>query len=112
MPKPDMLNSDAEKLKLQFLSAFEMLREYLHVEKQIALATIRGYGYRVIPPADQTKWAENEGMDDIKAAARKLGVRLANVDLTELKDEQRKENADALARLSMLRGMVRQIARS
>ena len=89
-----------------------MLRTHLLVEEQIALATIRGYGYRVVPPAEQTRWAETEGIEEVKAAARKMGVRLANVDLTELTDERRKENADALTRLSMLRGMVRQIAKS
>ncbi len=104
--------ADAERLRLQFLSAFELLREHLLIEYQVALATIRGFGYRVLPPTEQTKWAETEGMDDIKSAARKMGVRLTNVDLTTLDDGHRKENADALARLSMLRGMVRKIAKT
>jgi hypothetical protein len=109
MPTPETPCKDAEKAKLQWLGAFETLREHLLTEHQIALASVRGYGYRVVPPGDQTKWAEGEGMDDIKSAARKMGMRLTNVNLSVLDADRRRENADALARLSMLSGMVKRL---
>lgn len=112
MPGPDTTYKDAERAKLQFLGAFETMREHLLTENQIALANVRGLGYRIVAAGDQTKWAEHEGIDDVKSAVRKMGLRMTNVDMTHLSADKRRENADALARLSMLSGMVKQIGSS
>lgn len=109
MPAPETPCKEAEKTRLQFLSAFETMRQVLLEEHQVALANVRSRGYRVVPPSEQTKWAENEGILDVKHAMRKMASRLTNVDMTAISAESRKDNADALARLSMLSGMVKQI---
>lgn len=109
MPAPDTPCREAEKTRLQFLAAFETMRQVLLEEYQVALASVRSIGYRIVPPAEQTKWAESEGIEDVKHAMRKMASRLTNVDMTAISAERRKDNADALARLSMLSGMVKQI---
>lgn len=99
--------AEAQRAELQFLSQFKAFEDALLTEHQIALSNVRGVGYRIVPPAEQTTWAEGQGVQDVKKAIRKLGDRLTNVDLVQLTAEGRKENADALARLAMLSGMVK-----
>lgn len=106
-PAKDTPLSEAQSAELQFLSQFKSFEDALLTEQQIALANVRGVGYRVVPPAEQTGWAEREGIIEIKRAIRKLGDRLTNVDLVALDGDQRKQNADALARLGMMGGMLR-----
>lgn len=101
------LLADAQKAELQFLSQFKSFEDALLTEHQIALTNVRGVGYRVVPPGEQTGWAEGQGVGEVKKAVRKLADRLTNIDLTQLTTEQRRENADALARLAMLSGMVK-----
>ncbi len=107
MPQPETPLRQAERTKLQFLSAFEELRAELLEKHQIALANVRGYGYRVVPAVQQTRWAEAECVEQVKSAMRKMGERLSNVNMARLDADQRKENADALARLSMMASMLK-----
>lgn len=109
MPAPTCPVKEADKARLEFMAAFLAMRESLLTERQVALANMRGYGYRVVTPQEQTRWAEEEGIDEVKHAVTKMGTRLVNVDLAALDGTQRKENADALARLSMMRGMIRSV---
>lgn len=58
---------------------------------------------------EQTRLAEQDGMDEVRRALRKMGRRIVHVAIDQLDAGQRRENADALARFSQLRGMVKQI---
>lgn len=109
MPEPDTPLKEAERTRLQFLSAFEEMRLHLLTEHQVALASVRGFGYRVVPAGQQTRWAETEGIADVKQSMRKMRDRLTNVNMTHLDAGSRQENADSLARLSMLAGFVRKL---
>lgn len=106
-PLGTTLLADAQKAELQFLGQFKQFEDALLTEHQIALTNVRGVGYRIVPPGEQTGWAEGQGVGEIKKAVRKLADRLTNIDLAQLTVDQRKENADALARLAMLSGMVK-----
>lgn len=107
-PLPTTPLAEAEKLKLQFLAQFVEFEEALLIEHQVALANVRGVGYRIVPPAEQTTWAERHGIAEVRKAVRKLSDRLTNVDFVALGADDRKANADALARLGMLGGMLKQ----
>lgn len=107
-PLPTTTLAEAEKLKLQFLGQFVEFEDALLTEHQVALANVRGVGYRIVPPAEQTAWAERQGIAEVRKAVRKLSDRLTNVDFVALGAEERKANADALARLGMLGGMLKQ----
>jgi hypothetical protein len=106
-PVADTLLSDAQKAELRFLGQFKEFEDALLREHQTALANVRGVGYRIVPPSEQTAWAERSGVSDIKKAVRRLGDRLTNVDLARLSSVERQQNADALARLAMLSGMTK-----
>jgi len=108
-PLPETPLGKAEKLKLQFLAQFKEFQAALLTEYQVALGNVRGIGYRIVPPADQTSWAEENGVGDMRKAIRKLSTRLTNVSLADLTIQDRRANADALARLGMLGGMLKQV---
>lgn len=102
-PARDMAGFQQRSLK--WLQRFEKLRDELLTTHQIWLRATEG-GYEVVPPAAQTETAYS---DYSRAAMLKLRrmVRVArNVKLSELTDEQRRENANSLAKMSMLVGMV------
>lgn len=110
-PERDVPISPAElaKVELQYLSQLKGFETALLEEHQVALANVKGEGYRIVPPHEQTPWAERQGIAEVRKAIRKLTHRLTNVDFTQLGTEDRKANADALARLGMMGGMVKQI---
>lgn len=92
--------------QLKWLQQFERLRDELLTTHQIWLRGNGAGGYEVVPPAKQTELAY---ADYSRAAFLKLKrmARVAqNVRLSELNDAERKANSDALAKMSMLVGMV------
>lgn len=106
-PQKDTPFHQVQKTELQFLAQFKSFEEALLTEYQIALANVRGVGYKIVPPGEQTDWAERTGVGEVKKALRKQRDRLTNIDLPQLTPEQRKANADALARLAMMASMVK-----
>jgi hypothetical protein len=109
-PERDIPITPAElaKLELQYLNQLQGFQTALLQEHQVALANVKGEGYRIVKPSEQTPWAERQGVNEIRKAIRKLAERLTNVDFLALGAEDRKVNADALARLGMLGGMLKQ----
>ncbi|MBH2008210.1 MAG: hypothetical protein I8H71_00785 [Xanthomonadaceae bacterium] len=93
-----------------WLQAIEAFKAELLEDHQILLASVRGEGYRVVPPGEQTSLTTEKFESDAKRVYRKAAVRLKNVQVSELSDSQRRENSDAIARLAMLRGMQKTAA--
>lgn len=89
------------------LSGVEAFKTQLLVENKIHLQTIRGKGYVIVAPEDQTKVAVEDAMNGIGKSIQKGVLRLTNVDAERLSDDGRKENADALSRLAALGGMAK-----
>lgn len=92
-----------------WLKNIDAFRAELLEKHQIFLSNVHGEGYRVVPPEEQTGVAQDKFEGAAKKAYRTAAVTMKNVKLNELTDEQRKENTDAIAKLSMLRGMQRAI---
>jgi hypothetical protein len=110
----DKLEDDASLTVAQFRERqFEWLRNLeafkteLLEEHQICLVSVHGEGYRVVPPAEQTGAAQEKFEREVKRSYRQAALRMKNVRIAELTESQRKENVDAIAKLSMLRGMHR-----
>ena len=95
------------KLRLKLLSQFEAFREALLEQDQIDLQSVPGVGYEIVPPADQSGRAVRDTLRDIEKAVRKGGLRGTNVNTALLTAEQRREHADNLVRLGLLRRMVK-----
>lgn len=101
--------SAAEFRERQFtwLRNMDEFRRELLEEHQICLLSVHGEGYRIVPPGEQTGATTERFEREVKKAYRQAAVRLKNVQVDKLTEEQRKENVDAIARLAMLRGMHR-----
>lgn len=93
--------------QLMYLQHLECFKRELLEEHQIALSAARGKGYYVVPPSEQTLWAEETMKADLRKALRTGKNRLVNIRMDELSDEQKKENLDARARLSFFRKQTR-----
>lgn len=102
----------AQRLQFIRLSRIEAFKGELLLDHQIYVENVRGEGYRVVPPKDQSSAAEEFTRRTIAQAISK-GISVAkNVNGNELTDAQRKENADAIARLANLRLMTRKAFRA
>jgi len=106
-PKDFTSWKDSKKAQLEFLSNFKKLEEYLLEERQMALKNIRGKGYEIVTPAEQTAWAMQVGSNEIKNALHNMYERQINVNHKLLTTDEKKENSDAIARTSMLGSMIK-----
>ena len=109
LPLPDDRMSVAafQARQFEWLASIEGFKATLLHEHHVLLQSVRGEGYRWVPPAEQSKVATREFERDAAKAFRTAGGRLRNLRVGELSDDQKRENVDAIAKLSLLRGAVR-----
>jgi len=91
-----------EAWRLALVAQIDALSDWLLEEKNMCLRSIQGQGYQIVEPAEQTEFAVKQGRKKIRSELRKMGRRLSFVDTSALTADQRRENADALARLSFM----------
>lgn len=92
--------------QFEWLANVEAFKSDLLKEHQVCLQSVRGKGYRWVPPHEQTDVAIGEFKRDAKKIFRNAGSKLRNLRLSELTDDQRRENLDAVAKFSALKGMA------
>jgi hypothetical protein len=92
--------------QLKWLQQFERLRDELLTTHQIWLRSNGAGGYEVVPPAKQTEMAYSEYSRAAFLKLKRMSRIAQNVKLSELTDSERRANSDALAKMSMLVGMV------
>lgn len=105
--KPAKTIAEHERNQLVFLSHSQALFDSLLENHRMMVTRVRGAGYSVLPPERQTPHAMRRRVKEVKAALRKLTREVSFVKTEALNDGQRKENADALAKIGSLRSMVR-----
>jgi len=106
IPEPKTV-ADVTRIQLLFMSQREALRESLLENHQMMLRRTEGIGYTVVPPEQQTRIALEDRTREVKRALSKLAREVSHVQQEQLTDAQRKENADAIAKVGSLSGMVR-----
>lgn len=94
---------DYQKERLIFMGHMERFQKALAEEYDLILQNVRGQGYRIMPPAEQTGWTMDQGQREMTRALNKMHLRLTHIRLAELTDDQRRQNADAQAKLAALR---------
>lgn len=104
---PKISWDQAKKLQLKLLGQFTPFRETLLDEDQIDLQSVPGVGYELVPPADQSGRALKDTLKEINKAMRKGVARASSVNTALLTSEQRREHADNLASLGMLRRLAK-----
>ena len=89
--------NQAQTLYATYMGQF---RNKLLIERKMALRTKSGQGQEVVQPTEQTSWAMIEAKSAITKELEKARDRLLYVNTSELNDAERKENTDAIAKLS------------
>lgn len=92
--------------QFEWLANVEAFKSELLKDHQICLQSVRGKGYRWVPPQEQTEVAVAEFQRGAKKVFGAAGTKLRNLRVFELNDKQRRENMDALAKFSALQGMA------
>lgn len=95
--------------QLVYMTRMSALLDELLVKYKIDLKNVHGEGYRIVPTAQQTAVAEGDMVSSIKRTIMKATRRMVNVNFARLNPDQRKENAEAIARTSRLEGVMRRI---
>ena len=86
-----------------FLESVESFKDELLTEHKMALQNVRGKGYLIVMPAQQTAMAlqdANRGMSKVMRKAEKV---LSHVRFDQLNDSQIRENTDARSKIAALR---------
>jgi hypothetical protein len=104
-PRPDMRHAEGRALQLQYFTQMEKLKDSLLHSHMICLATEPRVGFRVVPPGEQTAFAYERGVADIRKAFRKMQARVTNTNHAALTAAEKRENVDTMARLAALRAM-------
>jgi len=89
-----------QKYQFEFLAAMDGFKNELLEIHQIAIANVRGEGYRILQPKEQTGYSEKKFIDDMKKSVKKAVSILSNIKFDCLSDQERKENADAKGRIA------------
>lgn len=99
--------ADVHRLELLHLGQMDALRDSLLVNRRMLLHRTRRIGYIVVPPEQQTRIAMGNRGREMKHALSKLAREISHINTDKLTVEQRRENADAIAKIGALRGMTR-----
>lgn len=100
-----MTAAQFQERQFKWLASMESFRSCLLEEHQILLHSVYGEGYRVVPPHEQTEHSAERFEKEATKAYARAATAMKNVQVDKLTDEQRRHNTDAIAKLSMLRGM-------
>lgn len=104
---PDVASADTWKeYTLRVLNLVDSLRERLLVERHMYLQAVRGQGYRICRPQDQTQIAWNNGMARIKNGLRHIQRGIEHIERDALSLEDQRRNDEARIRAAALRAMV------
>lgn len=92
--------------QFEWLASIDAFRQELLTQHQVCLQSVRGLGYRWVPPHEQTSVASTDFERDIKKSFRVVGQKLRHTRVAELTDDERRIHSDAIAKVSALKGMT------
>lgn len=93
--------------QFEWLANVEAFKAELLRDHQVCLQSVRGRGYRWVPPHEQTGVAMEELGRGVRKVFRGAGQKLRHLRITELTDDQRRDNLDQVAKLSALHGTAK-----
>lgn len=114
----DLISHDWLKMALEINDAALRENEFVLLERmesfkstllnnyQIALQSVRGRGYRVVPPSEQARYAAQEAARYIGKGLKKADGLLNNTRLDALDTDERKRHTDTQVRIAALSGMI------
>ncbi|HEY0287171.1 MAG TPA: hypothetical protein VGC62_09200 [Pseudomonas sp.] len=105
LPKP---KTAKEMVNCQFviLDRVEQFKEALLTQHQIYIVSVRGKGYRIVPPSDQAFIAIDTAMRGVRREFSKCQEVMKHTRVAELDAEQAKRHTDAQVKVSALSGLM------
>jgi hypothetical protein len=94
-----------KRTQIDYMDFVSRLSNELLVRHCIMLTSVRGEGYRVAQPEEQTKLAVEQNMVKIKKHLRKMAEQVSFVDMARLTDSQKQENTNARAHIGTMRSL-------
>lgn len=89
------------------LDRVESLKEALLIDHSIALANVRGEGYRIVPPGEQALYAARTAAHFIEKGLKKADSLLTHTRMDMLNQSERRRHNDASVRVAGLGGMMK-----
>ena len=93
------------RFDLQVLQATSAIKDALLTQNNMMLVTTRDGAYRVVMPKEQTAYAIRTGVKTIAKEFQRMALGVQHVNTAMLSPDERRKNADAQAKLTMLAGM-------
>lgn len=94
-----------KEVSFKFLSCIEGMKEEMLEKHNMMLVSVRGEGYMICHPRDQTPLAMDKLKKKLRKEFRRADHCLTFINMRLLTDDQKKENTNAIAKLSFLRQM-------
>ena len=105
IPEAVTIKDDREN-RMMLLERFTALRDYLLTERKIALKSLQGIGYQVIPPNEQAEYAAELSSKLIKKAIQKGSELMENTRTEELFSSDRKRHFDAQVKMQGINSII------
>lgn len=105
VPVPRDVES-AQQNQWLLLARMDAFRNYLLIERKIALQNVWSKGYRIVPPHEQAEIAAREAMGLVRRGLSKGNKLMTHVRDDLLTDEERRRHTDAHVRLSGITDML------
>lgn len=106
IPAPANLEQATEQ-QWMLLTRLDAFRDYLLVDRKIALQNVRGEGYRIVPPSEQAQVAAEQAMKMVKKGLDAGDKLMTHTRTNELSTDEQKRHTDAHLRLCGIKDMVR-----
>lgn len=105
IPAPSTVAA-ANEAQFVLLHRFDAFREYLLVNRKIALQSVRGKGYWVVPPDEQAKVAAEEAMKLIRRGLATGTKILEHADHSKMSATASTRHTNVQVKMSGLKAMV------
>jgi hypothetical protein len=94
-------------MQFEYMSLVEKLRTDILDTHKLYLKNVRGDGYAFLPTNEQTDYAKQRTMDGIRKEMKRGITIMQNIRFAALTQEQKKSNADELAKIAQLQHLMK-----
>jgi hypothetical protein len=91
---------DFERIQWILLARVDAFKDWMLVQRQIALQSVRGKGYYIVPPNEQARFAADEAMKHVKKGLQQADKVLTHARLADMDDDAKKRHTDTHIRLT------------
>lgn len=98
-----------EKYGFDYMGAVDELRSLLLNTYKYYFKNIRGDGYVLLHPNEQTDYAKNKFKEDLRKVINNTQSIMTNINHKSMDAIKLKENADAVAKFSQIKNMLKSV---